>query len=727
MASNGDLVHFHVAIKDLLDRGFAPIPVPSFEKAPKMPEWQKLKVTEGTMLQHFSTASNVGVLLGDPSGGLVDIDCDSPQAVMLAESLLPETHYVFGRQSKPKSHYIFIVDGKVESARFQDDDGNSLVEIRSTGAQTIFPPSVHPSKEKVEFYEQGAPARVNADTLRECVQLLAAASLLAKNWPQAAGSRQDIALALSGGLLRHGWSEAKVKEFIGKISGAAGDTETKMRMNAVDYTAKRLDAGGPATGIPTLIRLLKDTVVGRIQSWLGWNESKEPGEAAVVQGYPCHLTDTGNAALFSEMHSGEALYCHPWKSWLIWDGSRWAVDRSKQVIKFAKRSVQKIYALGGEVKDADKRAAVMKWGWQSESERKLLAMVALSQPELPVDTSMLDASPYLLNCINGTLHLQSGILMAHKQEDLITKRGPVRYDEKASAPRWVDFIHEIMDGDEDLVDFLQVASGYSLTGLVTEQCLFFCYGTGANGKSTFLNTMLAVLGEYATQTDPNMLMMTHDSTHPTGIADLKGMRFAASVEVEEGKRMAEVLVKQLTGGDTITARRMHQDFFSFHPTHKIWLAANHKPPIRGTDVGIWRRIRTIPFTKTFSPADQDKNLQNTLMLELPGILNWLVDGCRRWFEHGLVAPEAVQQATEAYKGEMDTLQNFISQCCVVGPGVRVPAKQLYKVYSDWCESNGEFVLSHKMFSVRIREKLKIETSKLAHDHATWYLGISIRE
>jgi putative DNA primase/helicase len=328
----------------------------------------------------------------------------------------------------------------------------------------------------------------------------------------------------------------------------------------------------------------------------------------------------------------------------------------------------------------------------------------------------------LLNVENGTLNLRTGELEKHKKEDYITRLAQVTYDPKATAPTWDRFLNEIMQENAALVEFLRRGIGYAATGSTEEQCLFILYGTGANGKSTFLNTLKALLGDYSQQTPTDSLLVKRDGAIPNDLARLKGARLVTAIEAEDGKRLAESLVKQLTGGDTITARFLRQEFFEFEPTFKIFLATNHRPVIKGTDNAIWRRIRLIPFDVTFPEDQQDRHLSKKLMEELPGILNWVIHGCLDWREMGLDIPDKVLEATQGYREDMDVLGGFIGECCETGVRFTSRAKELYKRYEQWCADNGERPASNKKFGQSLIERgFEKDRSK----HGIIYYGIQL--
>ena len=315
----------------------------------------------------------------------------------------------------------------------------------------------------------------------------------------------------------------------------------------------------------------------------------------------------------------------------------------------------------------------------------------------------------------------------HKREDFITRLAPVEFDPDAPPPhRWMQFLDEIFEGNTALIDFVRRAGGYSLTGLVREQKLFFLHGRGANGKSTFIDALMFVMGDYARRLAPYLLFGGRSGRHPTELADLKGRRLAVATEVEFGKKLAEGVIKELTGGDRLIARRMRQDFFEFEPTHKLLMCGNHLPIIRGTDHAIWRRIDLIPFTVTIPDERQDKDLPRKLRAEATGILNWLVGGCLEWQEQGLAEPDEVTAATRSYRSDMDVLGDFINDYCVVGPREQATSAQLNRAYQRWCEKNGEAPMGMRWLGLRLKERgFRVEL-KGRKRLRTW-IGIGLAE
>ena len=416
----------------------------------------------------------------------------------------------------------------------------------------------------------------------------------------------------------------------------------------------------------------------------------------VGRDYP--LTDGGNAERFTAHHGADVRHCHDWAKWLTWDGSRWGVDRLASARFRAFQTMRAIPAEAERATTAKRRKALRAHAAASDSASSIRAMLAIAStmPELTVVAEDLDSDPWLFNCRNGTLDLRTGTLRPHSRADRITKLAPVAFDPSAACPRWQTFLLDIMGGNLELVGFLQRAVGYSLTGSVEEQVLFFLHGSGSNGKSTFLRALLELFGDYGLQTAPDLLIAKNHDAHPTATADLFGRRIAVCQEIENGKMFAESTVKQLTGGDIVRARRMREDFWSFSPTHKLFLAANHKPTVRGTDHAIWRRIRLVPFTVTISEEKKDPELLDKLLAERSGILRWAVEGCFEWRRlKGLCAPKEVVEATAHYRQEQDVVGEFIEDRCDAAPHFTVRARELLAEYRTWCERNGHREMSAK--------------------------------
>lgn len=437
------------------------------------------------------------------------------------------------------------------------------------------------------------------------------------------------------------------------------------------------------------------------------NDDEEVVESADEYSAPGRrpLTETGNAERLVDQYGDRIRFCHPWGAWLHWDGRRWRRDQTGTVRNWAKNVTRSIFEEIGKAETKEERQKIWKWANTSEKAAARAAMLKLaeSEPGIPIEPEEMDRQPFLLNVMNGTVNLQTGMLRSHNQTDVLTKLAPVYFDADAECPTFLAFLERVLP-DPDVRAFLQRMTGYGMTGVTSEQCLAFFYGSGANGKSTFLSIMQEMLGDYAQEAAPDLLTSRGGDRHPTELADLFGARWVSSIEVDEGKRLAETLVKQMTGGDKIKARFMRTDFFQWTPTHKLFLAANHKPEIRGTDYAIWRRIHIVPFTVTIPPEERDGKLVSKLLAELPGILNWAIAGCLAWQREGLGVPQAVRSATEEYRQEQDVLAVFLEEHCVIERDASAPTTALYKAYTAWAETGGVKPISSQAFGRRLTER-----------------------
>jgi len=418
-----------------------------------------------------------------------------------------------------------------------------------------------------------------------------------------------------------------------------------------------------------------------------------------------HLTDLGNSKRLINQFGNKIRYCSTWKSWLVWNGKFWELDFKSNVKMMARTVVKNIYHEAGNA-DGEGSSKIAKHAMKTESMSRLNSMVALAkdEPQIRVRAEDLDTDTWLLNCNNGLIDLRTGVLQPHEPTNLITNIVPVDFNPLADCPIWDDFLYTIMDGNEEMISFLQRAIGYSLTGETSEQCFFILYGSGANGKSTFLNPIIQMLNDYAKQSPAETFLNLKRRGVNNDIARLKGARFVTATEPDADQSFAEGVLKQLTGGDVVSARYLHQEYFDFIPVFKLFLATNHKPYVGGTDHGIWRRIRLVPFEVTIPKDQQDHQLTRKLIGELPGILAWAIQGCLEWQKHGLGEPQVVLDATEAYAKEMDTVVRFIDDRCEMGAGKKVSTQDLYLAYLNWCEFEGEEIQKKTAFGQRLKNQ-----------------------
>jgi putative DNA primase/helicase len=438
------------------------------------------------------------------------------------------------------------------------------------------------------------------------------------------------------------------------------------------------------------------------------------------------FTDATNAERFKREHGDTIRYMAAWKKWLVWNGTHWQTDESGALVhEKGLDTVRNLYAELSKTNDYRERIEIEKYAMMSESVRRRKAFVEAATwiKDLNTTSDLLDTNPWLLNVKNGTIDVSTGEFREHRHADFITKVANVEYDPKADCPLWKQFIREIMDYKTDVINFVQTAVGWAMTGDISEQTMFILFGTGANGKSTFLNTIMYLLGDYAIATPTESFMRKNGDQNTNDIARLRGARFVTTTEAEQGRRLSEPIIKQITGNDRMTARFLYGEFFNFVPTFKIFMATNHKPVIKGTDHGIWRRIKLIPFTTRIEEEKQDKQLEEKLRAEASGILNWLLEGTARWQREKLKAPAAILNATEDYRGEMDIIGNFVKECCIQKPGVSIRVRELFKAYQDWCMQNNEHVCSERFLSLRLQE-IGFQRTRTAE--ARFWVGVALR-
>jgi putative DNA primase/helicase len=431
------------------------------------------------------------------------------------------------------------------------------------------------------------------------------------------------------------------------------------------------------------------------------------------------LTEAGDAEFFASAFGDVIRYDHRLGRWLLFNGHVWAPQTDGEVPRLTLEAMRARQRASVGIKDR------LQWAAKGESRSRLGNLLAIAQTTTPIADAgeHWDEDPMLLGVANGILDLRTGTLRDGRPDDRITMRCAVAFDPAATWPAWERFLIEVFD-DEDVIRYVQRACGYSLTGDCREECLFFCWGVGANGKGTLMNTLAWTLGDYADDL-PFSALELHDrrSGISNDIAKLVSKRYVTASESGETTRLNEARVKALTGRDPITARFLHHEFFTFQPVAKFWLATNKKPIVRDDSQGFWRRLHLIPFSRTFERPD--KTLKDRLRAEAPGILSWVVKGCLEWQRDGLNPPELVLKATDEYRRESDSLTPFYESCCVIDPRARVQASTLFARYQRWCSETRvwpEQQLNQTAFGKQVRSRFAVEEKRW-----TFYVGIGIRD
>ncbi len=438
-------------------------------------------------------------------------------------------------------------------------------------------------------------------------------------------------------------------------------------------------------------------------------------------------TDAGNGELFARLHGNRLRFDHRRKRWPLWAGHWWREDDIGAVRLLAKEVAPDRYQQALSIDNLDERRRESGFAIASENRQRLEAMLLAARSEPPIADAgdAWDRNPWPLGVANGVVDLRTGQLRPGRAEDRVTLHVDIAFDPDATCPRWERFLDEVFCNDDDLINYIWRAIGYSLTGDIREQCLFLCHGTGSNGKSVFLTVLRAMAGAYAADTPFTTFELQRGGNIPNDVAALVGRRIVTASETAENRRLNEARLKALTGGDAVTARFLHGEFFTFDPVAKFWLAVNHKPFVTDDSYGFWRRVRLIPFARRFTPLDADEELVEKLLAELPGILTWAVRGAVIWRDYGMGSPQVVRTATDTYQAESDPLGDFLEACCVLGEPYSVQASQLYRAYEEWARGEGlgdRERLTATMFGKRMSTRF----TKKPRKEGKVYLGIGLQ-
>lgn len=433
-------------------------------------------------------------------------------------------------------------------------------------------------------------------------------------------------------------------------------------------------------------------------------------------------TEAALAEYFVQNFGTIFRYDNAKKVWMFFNGVYWTPDTDGAIVRYALKSARKWTEKAEEISNNQRRKKALRWGLSAQNNGRLQSTIKIlsTLPGIADSGNNWDTDPLLLGCPNGVYDLKNHVFRPGRQSDNITKVTGCDYIPGAKAPRWERFLIEVFVY-HDLIKFVQEMSGYSATGLTIEQVIFILWGKGANGKSIFTNAISKALGDHAGST-PSSTIELSINTQTDDLAALLGKRIITVSEINESRRLNEARIKNMVSSDPITARHLYGRWFTYTPTFKIWMPTNHKPIITGNDDGIWRRIREIPFNVSFK-GREDKNLADDLDKELPGILNWIIEGAREWLEHGLSMPEEVKNATDTYRVESDILSQFLEQCTIYRAGARTKAGELYAEYEKWCAENGERTLSGTAFGRKLKEREEIRSNRVGG--FVYYMNLGI--
>jgi putative DNA primase/helicase len=439
-------------------------------------------------------------------------------------------------------------------------------------------------------------------------------------------------------------------------------------------------------------------------------------------------TDLANAGRLAHAYRSRLRYVRERRMWLSWDGKLWKPDATGDAERAAKRTVRQLLAEAAQIEDEDECKRAVGWAIQSQSDSRLKALLsqATTEPEIALAADAIDRDGLLLTCANGTLDLRTAELRDHDPADLITRGTSVAYNPEAKCSLWLRFLDEVFAGDAELIEFIRRLVGYCLTGQTKEHILAVFHGAGCNGKSTFIGVLKHLLGDYAVTAAFDTFVRQRNGGGPRNdLARLHRARLVSASESGEGRHLDEATVKEITGGDTITARFLYGEYFEFQPEFKLILITNYLPRVAGDDDAIWRRLRLVPFAQSFL-GREDLDLPAKLAQELPGILAWAVGGCLDWQREGLGLAEAVSTATHEYRAEEDLLQVFLGAYCAEIAGERVLIEVLRSAYETYCEEVGEEALTGAWLGRRLAKRGIRRKRETTGERRWFYDGLRLK-
>lgn len=436
--------------------------------------------------------------------------------------------------------------------------------------------------------------------------------------------------------------------------------------------------------------------------------------------------DTGNAERLKDLFGENIRFNYTSNTWMYYDGKRWRYDDKGRMKILADKVVdnmknEKLFLADGVDQEDMEKYRYRHWK-DSRNHNKKVNMMKECEHLLPVTNETFDNDFDLFNVQNGFVDLKAGKLNDHERKNYFTKISNVEYTDKADCPKWDEFLNDIFLGNQELVRFIQRAVGYSLSGHTSEQVLFVLYGNGRNGKSVFLDILNEVFGNYSTNIQPQAIMASKNQSDASPeIAKLDGARLVTTTEPNEGERFDEGLLKQLTGGDRVSARKLYENEFEFTPQFKLWMATNHKPYVRGRDEGIWRRFIIIPFDKQIPLHEIDRDLTKKLKRELPAIMRWCVDGFLEWQRIGLSEPAIIKEQRDEYRVEMDSIAAFINECCEINPMQKVKSSELFGAYDRWAKENHQHIMSSTKFGKELVQRF----NRKKYQGTNHYYGLNL--
>jgi putative DNA primase/helicase len=666
--------------------GFVLAPGQPGTKHPNIKEWQNLDHADELTLQHWfgGSPANVCIVTGRKSG-LVVVDVDprhrgDEELAALEDQFgrLPET--ATARTGGGGHHYLFKYPslGDLTITNKAPLAGREGLDVRAEGGQVVAPPSLHPNGTLYEWEDGKAPWQTEiAELPGWLLELMLAGKSTKKTTRSPAGPTAD-------GLI---------------LEGGRNDSLFRLACQLRDKGLNEAEALGTVHETNTSLCKppLDEQEVGQLV------RSAFTREARTNFGFD----EVDMSRRFIADHGANVSFVSAMNRWHTWSGTHWLEDDSWLVNELMKETLDKLRDEANQTVDGKEKDKFLKSVGRLRTNAKIKAFLALAQsdPQVVIKPDRLDANPFLLNVRNGIIDLRTGAVRPHDPADLITKWIDIEYRPDAEAPTWERFLREIFQGDEELVRYVQRVIGYCSTGDMREQKFWVAYGTGANGKSTFLDTISSILGPYSRTAAAKTFL---DNRFGEGIGEdlayLRGARFVSASETKDGASFNADRVKQITGGDSLTVRHLYGHHFTYDPTFKLLFLTNHRPQLDPTDYAVWRRLRELPFKAQFLPEQQDRDLPAKLVAEARGILSWIVRGAVEWNSSGLGECAAVEAAVREYKGEQDVLGDFIDEKCELDQAFEVDAQKLYNAVLSYCFENGRERIPQKRLIKGLEQK-----------------------
>ncbi|MEN3210994.1 phage/plasmid primase, P4 family [Methylorubrum populi] len=665
-------------------------------KKPLLHNWTGITLNIEDIEAHgtFPEDYNIGVKLGVASDGIVDVDLDCDAAVSIGARLLNNETRVFGRDANPASHYLYRVHDSRNTLKFRHPVSRKMIiELRGNGSQTVLPGSIYEDGTLVRFEEYSLPEPFETDweTLERQCGLIAAGAVLSEFWNE--GSRHALALALGGWAAHKRIDQGTFTRLIEAVAEYTNDDEVANRVGCVKDSYIDLSSGNKVAWKNDLDQLIDYRTMEAISKWL---MVEAESERKPVTQQPKKLP-----SITSDLQSGQDFCNHIGDELIFCDDEDQFYQRRDDVYEPASLASVKgtvmeyVKSFDADVTNYEEVRKLK----AAQSIARINAIVDVSRSNLRISSSKFDTDPFLVGCGNGVVDLRAGKLV--KPSCIVTRRLGTNYDSRAICPSFIRFLKQIFDGDSEKIDFIRRGVGYTLTGSTAGQCLFVAVGSGANGKSTFLKIIQELMGDYGTSIPSNSLMVSKFGNDKTDdIASLKGRRFVSASEGEIGQKLAVAKVKLMTGGDTISCRPLYGQYFNLKPEFKIWFGTNDLPVIQGGDEAIWRRIHLIDFPVSFNEGQRDGGLFDRLKLELPGILNWALQGVQElgsMKSDFLNPPSSVRNETTRYRSDSDTVASFVDVGCDRVEGAIVMMNVLHETYVRWCNISGLEPLSSGLF------------------------------